>query len=294
MTKIDIFKKCIKNGQKFNYKSKEYRFVQDCKIYDYSKDKLIRVEDFEVNFEEVVIQESDSIFGIVIGLIDDINRKPIPDIFICVSDKTNTNQYVVIRQNIYNDSSLKSMTFHMGWAWCNDGDITNSPSNILLSGFKSFYNDDCKGYALHTYIEDNTETILKCIPPRIKSVARSALIEMKQYYIDKKIKVEGIAESLKDLMVDYNFDNLYKRSHNIHYFDGVIDRNKYNDDGSICVSDKTYKTLVNMLGRKIKNVSIIRYQRDIDLNIEELKNISHIVVYDKSGKIYLIMFDDIN
>jgi hypothetical protein len=294
MAKIDIFKKCIKNGQKFNYKSKEYRFVQGCKIYDYSKDKLINVEDFEVNYEEVVIQEPDSIFGIVIGLIDDINGKPIPDIFICVSDKTNTNQYVVIRQNIYNDSSLKSMTFHMGMAWCNDGDITNSPSNVILSGFKSFYRDDCKGYGLYTYIEDNTESILKCIPVRFKSVARFALNEMKQYYVDKKILVEGIAESLEGLMVDYNFDELYKRSYNIHYFDEVIDKNKYNDDGSIYVSNKTYKNLVNMLGRKIKNVSIIQYQRDIDLNIEELKNINHIVVYDKSGKIYLIMFDDIN
>lgn len=294
MANIDIFKKCIKNGQKFNYKSKEYRFVQGCKVYDYSKDKLIKVEDFEVNYEEVVIQEPDSIFGIVIGLIDDINRKPIPDIFICVSDKTNTNQYVVIRQNIYNDSSLKSMTFHMGMAWCNDGDITNSPNSSMVDGFTSFYNDDCKGCALYTYIEDNTESILKCIPTRIKSVARSALSEMKQYYVDKGIRVEGIAESLKDLMVDYNFDNLYKRSYNIHYFNGVIDRNKYNDDGSIYVSNKTYKTLESMLGRKIKNVSIIRYQRDIDLNIKELKNINHIVVYDKSAKIYLIMFDDIN
>ena len=159
-----------------------------------------------------------------------------------------------------------------------------------MSEFKSIDSS----YKFDIYLNDTLDEIISCIPHNYLSKINKVLKDTYDRYNDI-VNVYGASEDLKSLMINNDFISNFRSLYNIHTINWPIvydDKLSYDKNGNIILNDKQVKFLEDMLQKHIGNITVIEYDKDID--IKDIIHYNHILVSDNTEKIYLIAYDVIS
>lgn len=163
----------------------------------------------------------------------------------------------------------------------------NNPTDDKLMDFAE-YHRVVKDHSVSVYLSDTTEDILGCFPESFLEDVNDVLADLAKLNSNQ---IQGYCENIKQLFEENDFIANYRSLFNIQQVDYpiILGSESYNQDGDIVLNGKQHEMLENMLRKKITNVKVLEYDHDID--IKSIVNQKHILVSDKTEKIFLITFD---
>lgn len=215
-------------------------------------------------------------------------QNPIYDMFVCVNKSTNVSNgsnepCIVARQNIYSTSKNFMNTSNKHFV----GDCFNGnslpDSNSHLSDLFEFTSIE-ETWQICMYLDDTLD-VLKYLGEQRKEID-DKFKSIRQANTNKFIY--GYSDSLNSFLEDNNFLMHYRYIFNIMQIDFSIDIGNYDEDGNIVLNSKQQKRLEDILFKKIANIKILKYDKDID--VSKIVSYTHNIVSDDTGKIYLIAY----
>lgn len=165
----------------------------------------------------------------------------------------------------------------------------NNPTDDKLMDFAE-YHKIVKDHSVSVYLSDTTEDILGCFPQSFLEDVNDVLADLAKLNSDQ---IHGYCENIEQLFKENDFIANYRSLFNIQQIDYpiILGPESYNQDGDIELNSKQHEMLENMLRKKVTNVKVLEYDHDID--IKNIVSQNHILVSDKTEKIFLITFDTI-
>jgi hypothetical protein len=237
--------------------------------------------------ENYVALENDAFLNCMITTTDD----GIPDVYVCINQCSglasgNNEPSLVLRQNIYSFSK-NQLDLASGIYVGECATLASIGQNEKLSDLFEFTKILNKA-SIAVYINDSMDTMLKLLPPKFLKEVNATLEAIKS--LDKNGMIKGTCETLEELMTDNAFIEKYLSTFNVMrvYFPIVLGDESYNSEGDIVLNKKQHGLLEGALGRYISDVKILKYDRDFD--ISEIVNVTHSMVCDSTGELYLIAY----
>lgn len=251
------------------------------------EEKIITKDDLK---DKYVLITPDAFMNIMIT--DQIEK---PDIYICIhkSNKTSSDitPDIIIRQAIYNESTCFGFTGNEIYV----GDCINKSS--IQSGYSmEMYMDFNKinfTSSIALYVDDTIDSINKTISLKTHKKLNEIFTKIKKEFENSPMgnMIKGCANNLKELMENTYFINKYRQEFNILQIDWpiVLGPESYNSIGDIILNRKQHEKLEDELRKFITNIKIIKYDKDID--ISRIVSITHSMISDSNGIIYLIAYN---
>jgi hypothetical protein len=296
------------------------KFIIGTKFHKYDDDgnlvvkRITRVSDERYELKDIkggsktsiIISENDLANDYVllspdtlISLSGTVDKENIPDFYVCVhrmEDLQNGEKRpaIILRQNVYNDT--KNMEAQMtgkdlnGWYV---GECRSITSEGSFDYVKDFMDIATVGFsmAIAGYLDDSITDIMKSINHSTTREIDSTLCSI--YDIAQKIMPgsHGYCRTLNELLTSNHFIDHYRSLFNIWNIDFKIelDKRSYNDEGDIILNKKQIKRLEDLVKAHITDVSVLKYDKDIDIG-EIVTQKTHIVVCDTTETIYLITY----
>lgn len=163
----------------------------------------------------------------------------------------------------------------------------NNPTDDKLLNFAE-YDKIVMDHSISVYLSDTTKDILELFPKKFLTEVDSTLKELTKF---NSTNVQGYCSTLEELFNTNDFIANFRSIFNIQQVDYniILGPESYDENGDIVLNSKQKKHLEDMLRKNITNITVIEYDHDIDLkNIVDKK---HILLSDKSEKIFLITYD---
>lgn len=192
---------------------------------------------------------------------------------------------MVLRQNVY--SSFKN-SFYL-----------NEDNRIMLGdcqSIKTISPEDLHSFLDFTkirehlyvaaYIDDTIDSIIECIGNKAKPFNR-ALEKLQEEYKDNQ-NVDGIASDLKNLMIENRFIENFRLLFGITTIDIPIELDGIDYKDGIVLNAKQQKYFEDILKEYIGDITVLRYDKDIDISKIVAK--THIMICDANDIIYLIAY----
>lgn len=290
----------IINGTKlYKYEGDELKTYRIINFKDdiYTLKAITGKERLKLNEEEVnssLIKLNPDAFMNIMSTTSKGPNGDIDDVFVCVNKATDmlkgkTVPSLIIRQNCLSNSKgalMNTMQIFVGDCFT-DSNITG---DMKMQDVMEFDNID-KTFSIALYIDDTEGDIFECIPNKIHDEFSVVLKKIKSANNNKLIV--GFCTTLKELISENNFLLNYRYLFNILQLDFpiYIDNRSMDSEGNIILNKKQHKKLEDVLGQFIKVVAILKYDKDID--ISKIVTMTHVIVSDKSGLIYLVAYQKI-
>lgn len=189
----------------------------------------------------------------------------------------NTLPYCVCRQNIFDmftNQIQKNNKMYVGVSVSIDTIPEDTPFEMVLA---------CNGvdYVNHVsvYLDDLLDEILSFV-----NTDKFDLLLKTMYNNVTNNEVQGYSQSLKQLLVENDFMYDFLRAFNIYR----VDYNIFYDLNTFELDNKQRIVIEEMLKVEMFRTYVIEYDKEINLNKIQRE---HIIVSDKSGKIYIIAYD---
>ena len=143
-------------------------------------------------------------------------------------------------------------------------------------------------YTINIYINDTLDDIFKCIPDKVLSKFNEILKELSKR---NNAQINGYVDNLKALFADNDFIYHYRSIYNITQVDFpiVLGKESYNSSGDIVLNSKQLSRIQDIIKKYINNVTVIKYDRDIDLS--DIVHFEHFLLSDSNEIIYLIAYE---
>lgn len=245
------------------------------------------------DLDEMVALEPDAFINTMITTAT-INGEKVLDVYVCVDkasvSKPEENPCCILRQGTYSISknALSDITnsdFYMG-------DCFTSSNYPLINGGGKLtdlfeFEDIEYSVTMSSYIDDKLSDIVEIIGKNKKiNHALETMYEENQKLSNGSVK--GYTKTLEDLLLENNFMFNFRLAFNIGYIDFLIELEDGSniEDGVIKFNKKQHGLFETYLGEYVKDVNILKYDKDIDLS--KIVEHPHIVVSDPSDNIYLI------
>lgn len=139
------------------------------------------------------------------------------------------------------------------------------------------------------YVTDTIDDILRYLSRSTKDKINNKLKAISNRGNTVGIKVEGYCNTIKELMEDNDFLAKYRSIFGINQMDLLL-VGTTDSDGNIRLTPKEQKAIEDLLRKHIKDVTVIAYDHDLD--ISSIVQYKHIMISDKSGKIYLVAYTE--
>lgn len=238
--------------------------------------------------------ENDAVMNIMATVdADDYN-----DVYACIHRIEDLKQnrdvpVMIIRQNTFSTSknTFASMDkIYVGECITIVG-CTNDEERQALLEF-----EDIK-YTLQValYVDDKFDDIMKCIPNNKINKINDYLHLIHTKFLEAQASngsadmIDGYCETFEELLTTNNFMYNYRSIFNILQVDFPIDLgDNCTDDGVITLNNKQIKLIENTLQMYIKDVKVVKYDKDID--VSKLINNTHVMISDSNYDIYLINY----
>lgn len=263
------------------------KIENDKYIFLDKNNKKVSIDTKEVeSFAKINI---DAVMNIMITKSDDGAK----DVYICInktSDLVNgiERPSMILRQDIYsiskNTLSLDSNVY-VGECFT----TLTAPSDEAFNELMDFTEID-HSFSIGLYVDDTMNEISMLIKYISKDFDK-ALVDIKKSHkeqIDSGI-IKGYCENLTELMNSNNFITNFRMMFNIAQLDFPIRLdNNCSEDGVITLNRKQLNKLQGFLAANITDVSVLKYDKDID--ISKLIRNNHMMVSDINGEIFLINY----
>ena len=236
---------------------------------------------------ECVLLEPDAFLNI----FSSIDEQDLKDVYVCVNksvDLVSNKQLpaLVIRQCIYNN--MKNMAASLQSS--NDiylGDCFLNVEGVNIEEILQF-KDINDSISLALYIDDSLDNIFGCIGKEDEKI-NEVLKELKENTNLDNYNVLGICDTLRQLMEDNDFMTNFRYIFNITQVNFPIEiEDTIIEDGLVKINNKQKELICKIVGYELFNISVIEYDKDID--ISKIVSKSHIVIADSNNKIYLISY----
>lgn len=236
---------------------------------------------------ECVLLEPDAFLNI----FSSTDEQDLKDVYVCVNKSVDlvANKQLpalVIRQCIYNN--MKNMAASLQSS--NDiylGDCFLNVEGVNIEEILQF-KDINDSISLALYIDDSLDDIFDCIGKEDEKI-NETLKELKENTNLDNYNVLGICDTLRQLMEDNDFMTNFRYIFNITQIDFPIEiEDTIIEDGLVKINNKQKELICKVVGYELFNISVISYDKDID--ISKVVSKSHIVIADSNNKIYLISY----
>lgn len=237
-----------------------------------------------------------------IFVTDSKSRKydnPPPDVYVVVNKASTISRFnktlnetpidLIIRQNCVNiDTTVfdpRNIKINVGVCICN---IDKNGSQDQINDLMTIRSIDFKT-KVDIYLEDTIDDIISCLP---KDQINPVNYQLKKIHSMMYCNMyNGYCKSLKELLEHNNFISNYRSLYNVINIDFKIDLGKesYSVNGDLILTESQHLAFEDILRKHITNISIIKYDRDID--IAKIVSRDHIMVSDTDNIIYLIVYD---
>lgn len=226
-----------------------------------------------------------------------VEDKDAEDVFIVVhksdSISANKDMDMIIRQNMFSKSKnvlniLQSQDIYLGDCVT----LSNIQPGETMADIMEFDNMKHK-FSINLYLDDTIDDIFKCFPKDEQDEFNKVLDNIRKSYSDIKL-IKGISKDIKSLFIDNLFMLNYRALFNIIQVDFVVDLGKqsYNSDGNIILNNKQLAKFENIIQKRVKINTILKYDKDLDISKVVTK--THCLISDKNGIIYFISYSVIS
>ena len=236
---------------------------------------------------ECILLEPDAFLNI----FSSIDEQDLKDVYVCVNKSVDlvANKQLpalVIRQCIYNNTKNMAASLQSS----NDiylGDCFLNVEGVNIEEILQF-KDINDSISLALYIDDSLDDIFDCIGKEDEKI-NETLKELKENTNLDNYNVLGICDTLRQLMEDNDFMTNFRYIFNITQVNFPIEiEDTIIEDGIVKINNKQKELICKIVGYELFNISVIEYDKDID--ISKIVSKSHIVIADSNNKIYLISY----
>ena len=240
----------------------------------------------------MVTLEPDAILNLMITVYSDGNTNDVYAWVYRVDSimSGSTEPAIILRQDIY--SYLKNPLAMDGKIYVGDCLTQNTmPNGEKLMSVNDFDHVEFE-HTIRLYVDDTLDDIFSIIPKSVQKKFGKVLEKLAKRSENKLI--EGYCHTLRELFEDNKFIDAYRSIFNINQIDFpiILGKQSYNKDGDLILNSKQIKRIEDMLRKNITNVSVIKYDYDID--IKEIVSYDHILVSDSSQEIFLIAYTTVS
>lgn len=253
-------------------------------LKDKDNNKVIMSTD---QLNDCVLLEPDAL----LNAFSSTDEQDLKDVYVCVNKLVDliTNKQVptlVIRQCIYNNIKNMALTVQNSNDICL-GDCFLNVEGTNIEEILEFKEID-NSISLALYIDDSLDDIFDCIGSADKDINKTLKYLKDNTNLDDS-NVLGLCDNLRQLMEDNDFITNFRYIFNITQVNFPIElEDTVIEDGLVKINNKQKELISKVVGYELFNVSVIEYDKDID--ISKVVSKSHIVIADSNNKIYLISY----
>lgn len=229
---------------------------------------------------KLIILESDALLNIFISETKD----NVKDVFACVQLPYKDTPYpsLIIRQDVI--SNTKNMINDMKSIWV--GEAFFKPTKDEINDIFDFVSIN-HTLSVAIYVDDSLDNIIKIIGKMSKEFDNT-LVEIKSKTKDNP-NIFGYCDTLEQLLKENHFIEYYRNLFNITPVDFPIELdNNVTEDGVVTLNSKQISKIEDLLRQYITEVSVLKYDKDIDVG--NIVSKSHVMISDSTDTIYLISY----
>lgn len=227
-----------------------------------------------------------------LNIFSSTDEQDLKDVYICINKSADliANKQLpalVIRQCIYNN--MKNMAASLQSS--NDIYLGDCFLNVEGTNIKEIleFEDINDSISLALYIDDSLDDIFDCIGTADKEINETLKYLKENTDNLDGYNVVGLCETVRQLMEDNDFMTNFRYIFNITQVDFPIEiEDTVIEDGLVKINNKQKELICKVVGYELFNISVISYDKDID--ISKVVSKSHIVIADSNNKIYLISY----
>lgn len=279
-----------------------------CMYYKYKGDELVKYRIVSINKEDstVVVKDNDGKRSTIpssdlknyVELLPDAmlhlmitEKGGYKDVYVCIhrydAIAAGKNEpAVIVRQDAINDLG----NFTKPGDKIVVGECVTQQTLIGNAGIMDHVDFDKVLFDTITYIylDDTLDSIMSVISRSAQDKTNAVLRELTQRNNDM---ITGYCSSLKELLTHVNFMYHYRSIFNINQVDWMVTTIPGKKPDTFTLPTEQIGRIQDMLRKYITNVMAIAYDHDLD--VSKIVSYKHILISDKSGKIYLVAYSEV-